>query len=68
MGTHLHLERATTYSWTCNTFLNPADYLGIPNVDDTIVNYGSTPPPPVTTLPKSKFKWVLYARKLRERR
>lgn len=66
-GVHLHLERSTTFAWQCNTFLNPAEYLGIPNEDDLIVNYGSTPPVP-TDITKSKFKWVLYAKKLRERR
>lgn len=66
-GVHLHLERATTYNWQCGTFLNPAEYLEIPNVDDTIVNYGSTPPTP-SNLRKTKFPWVLYARKLRNKR
>lgn len=66
-GIHLHLERATTYSWQCGTFLNPAVYLQIPNVDNTIVNYGNVPPTP-SILRKTKFPWVLYARKLRNKR
>lgn len=67
-GIHLHLERSTTYAWQCNTFLNPATYLGIPNEDNTIINYEETPPVPPVELTKSKFKWVLYSNKLRERR
>lgn len=66
-GIHLHLERATTYSWTCGTFLNPADFLHIPNEIGTIVEY-QAPVPPTPTVKKTKFKWVLYARKLREKR
>ena len=69
-GIHLHLERATTYSWTCGTFLNPATALGIPNEIGTIVHYDTTPPvpPTPTDIKKSRFPWVLYARKLRQRR
>lgn len=69
-GIHLHLERSTTYAWQCNTFLNPATYLQIPNEIGTIVNYNPspTPPPPPQPLEKHNFKWVLYANKLRERR
>lgn len=65
-GVHLHLERATTFNWTCGRFLNPAEYLGIPNTIGTIVNYDGTPPTPIV-IKKSKFPWVLYARKLRNR-
>lgn len=66
-GIHLHLERATTYSWQCGTFLNPAEYLQIPNEDDTIVLYSGspTPPPTPTQVIKTHFPWVLYARKIR---
>lgn len=67
-GVHLHLERATTYNWQCGTFLNPAEYLGIPNEDDTIVNYEEIPPTPETEIKKKKFPWVIYARKLRNKR
>lgn len=68
-GVHLHLEHATSYSWTCNTFLNPADYLQIPNEDDTIVLYSGSPVPPIPTeIKKTHFPWVLYTRKLREKR
>ena len=70
-GVHLHLEYATSPIWSYDTFLNPSDALGIPNVRGTVVHYdGSIPPtPPVpTNIIKRKFKWALYARKLRNRR
>ena len=68
-GRHLHLECSTTQSWQCSTFLNPCNILGIPNVDNTIIEYdGTTPPTPTpTTITKTKFKWVLYANKIRKR-
>ena len=68
-GIHLHLEYATSPIWNYDTFLNPSDALGIPNVRGTIVHYdGSIPPPTPTTIKRNKFPWVLYARKLRNRR
>ena len=68
-GIHLHLEYATSPIWNYDTFLNPSDALGIPNVRGTIVHYdGSIPPPTPTTIKRKKFPWVLYARKLRNRR
>lgn len=67
-GIHLHLEYATTSTWDYDTFLNPADALGIPNERGTIVNYDTPVPPTPTLFKSSKFHWVLYARKLRERR
>lgn len=70
-GRHLHLECSTTQSWQCSTFLNPTIILGIPNVDNTVIHYdGTTPPIPPTpiTETKTKFPWVLYARKLRNKR
>lgn len=68
-GVHLHLERATSYVWTCNTFLNPATFLQIPNEIGTIVNYDATPvpPTPVGTIERKKFPWVIYANKIRKR-
>lgn len=74
-GRHLHLECSTTQAWQCSTFLNPCNILGIPNVDNTIIEYDGSieppdpPDPPVTTnYKKTKFKWVLYARKLRNKK
>lgn len=69
-GIHLHLEYATSPVWDYDTFLNPSTALGIPNERGTIVHYDATPPVPPTPvdIKKSKFPWVLYARKLRNRR
>ena len=66
-GIHLHLEYAATSTWDYDTFLNPATELGIPNERNTIVHYSGVIPP-TPSYRKAKFKWVLYAKKLRERR
>ena len=69
----MHLECSTTQAWQCSTFVNPCNILGIPNVDNTIIEYDGSvdppdpPEPPITTNYK-KFKWVLYARKLRNKK
>lgn len=71
-GIHLHLECATTQSWQCSTFVNPAEKLGIPNVDNTIIHFngdippGPEPGPEPIILEKRRFPWVLYAKKLRD--
>lgn len=70
-GIHLHLEYATTPTWNYNTFLNPSEALGIPNVRGTIVKYdGTTPPeppdPPTPTTDNKKrnhFKFYLFKKK-----
>lgn len=74
-GRHLHLECSSTQAWQCSTFLNPRNILGIPNVDNTIIHYDGSvnpPDPPEPPTPvnykKTKFKWVLYSKKLKKRR
>lgn len=73
-GRHLHLECSTTQNWQCSTFLNPCTILGIPNVDNTIIRYDGSvnppdpPEPPISFRKKGKFKWVLYSKKLRNKR
>ena len=74
-GTHLHLEASTTQAWQCSSFVDPCQPLGFPNVRGTIVKYDGTTPPtppepptPSFTRKKNKFKWVLYARKLRNKK
>lgn len=64
-GIHLHLEYATTPSWNYDTFLNPSDALGIPNVRGTIVKWDGTipPTPPTPTQKKSHFKFYLFKKK-----
>lgn len=63
-GRHLHLECATTPTWQCATFVNPCDIMDIPNIDDQVLDW-IQPVPPVVIDRKHKFKWVLYANKLR---
>lgn len=71
-GIHLHLEYATSPIWNYDTFLNPSDALGIPNVRGTIVKYdGTTPPePPTPTIifKKRKFPWAVFTKIIRNRR
>lgn len=58
-GVHLHLEYSTTSGWDYDSFLNPSDALGIPNVRGTIVHYnGTTPPTPIPTIEKQSLKWL----------
>lgn len=62
-GIHLHLEYATTLAWDYDTFLNPSDALGIPNVRGTIVHYdGTTPPTPTPSEKKKGWKWQIWHR------
>lgn len=71
-GIHLHLEmqdlsnRNWIFQGDLTDYINPASYLGIPNVEGTTAIYYGNPVP--YHIPKHKFKWVLYTRKLRERR
>ena len=78
-GLHLHLEiqylgdsDTWKYGQPLSAMINPADFMGIPNVKGTECYYEGTPTPPIPTpskplLIKSKFKWVLYRRKIRSR-
>lgn len=77
-GMHLHLEMQdlTNHDWIYRApkevYTNPADWMGIPNVEGTECYYDGTPVPPTpptpTTTRKHKFKWVLYAKNLRNKR
>lgn len=70
-GTHLHLEASTTQAWQCSSFVDPCQPLGFPNERGTIVHWeGTTPPEPPTptVLKNKKFPWVIYFRKLRNKR
>lgn len=69
-GIHLHLEMQdlTNHEWIYHapkeTYTNPAEFMGIPNIEGTVaIYYGVIP----TTKYKSNFKWVLYANKIRSR-
>ena len=76
-GMHLHLEMQdlTNHDWIYRAekevYTNPAEWMGIPNVEGTECFYNGIPVPPPTpvvdVVKKNKFKWVLYARKFRNR-
>lgn len=77
-GMHLHLEmqdistHSWDYSYNKSLYTNPAEWMGIPNVEGTECYYDGVPIPPPTPKrkdnKKSKFKWVLYSKKLRVKR
>lgn len=53
-------------------YFSPTDYMGFPNELGISVYYDGVPiepePPIVISTIKKKFPWVIYSRKLRERR
>lgn len=76
-GIHLHLEMQdiSENSWEFNAdidkYINPAEWMGFPNTQGISVIYDGTPiepPTPSITIKKKNFPWVLYARKLRNKR
>lgn len=74
-GIHLHLEmqplagRDWIFHGDREDYINPAEFMDIPNQTGiSAVYYGSTPPAPTPSSRISKFPWVLYARKLRNKR
>ena len=56
-------------SYTKSDYLDPTEFMGIDNVVGTHWIYDGTPVPPVPPTPtysdRKRFKWVLYANKLR---
>lgn len=76
-GIHLHIEMQdlSLHDWIYGAdksyYSDPAAFMGIPNVEGTQCIYNGTPTPgptPTTTRKKNKFPFVIYARKLREKR
>lgn len=75
-GIHLHLEmqdlsnRGWIFGADLSEYLNPASYMGFPNEAGISVIYNGTPKPPTPggNIKQNKFKWVLYSRKLRNKR
>ena len=71
-GIHLHLEMKYLYNsnvWTASNiksdYIDPAEWMGIPNeIGIAAICYGKEPPTPEDKK-KKRFPWVLYARKLR---
>ena len=76
-GIHLHVEMQdiSRFNWqwhvsdTQSDYLDPTIFMGIDNIEGTQWLYeGYVPPTPTGDIKPKNFKWVLYARKLRERR
>lgn len=79
-GIHLHVEMQDLNRWggewhssyTQSDYLDPTQFMNIPNVEGTECYYDGVPIPPPTPTPKgnkkNKFKWVLYAKNLRVKR
>lgn len=75
-GIHLHVEiqylnPGDPWNWSIPYLDRPyvATYMGIPNVYGAVCYYDGTPvpPTPTPTTKRTKFPWVLYARKFRAR-
>lgn len=83
-GIHLHVDmqdyvnngnqwiyNPTDQSLWGTVYLPAPDYMGFPNEQGISVYYDGVPIPPTpspTNFKKTKFKWVLYAKKLRNKR
>lgn len=76
-GIHLHLEQQdlSTREWyfgnDISYYINPCDFMGIPNVTGTECIYNGTPIiPPTPIIPSTikKFKWAVFTNKIRKRR
>lgn len=79
-GIHLHVEMQDLNRWggewhssyTQSDYLDPTQFMNIPNVEGTACYYDGVPIPPPTPKRKEnkshKFKWVLYAKNLRVKR
>ena len=74
-GIHLHVEMQdlnrwnNVWHWSYNQsdYLNPCDYMGIDNIDETWWIYDGSPYNPPTSDGGNKFPWALYAKKLRNK-
>lgn len=72
-GNHLHLEMQdlTNRNWIFqgnrSDYINPADWIPYNEILGDYLYYSGVIPPTPTNIPKSKFPWVLYARKLRNK-
>ena len=73
-GEHLHLEMQdlTNRNWIFqgqrSDYINPADWIPYNEILGDNLFYDGSPLPPPIYLNKSHFPWVLYARKLRNKR
>ena len=75
-GIHLHVEMQDIsrfnwqwyWSYTKSDYLDPTVFIGIDNIDGTSWSYDGTPYiPSIGKKQNSKFPWVVYARKIRNK-
>ena len=75
-GIHLHVEMQDLHRWggewhwsyNKSDYLDPTVFMGIDNIDGTSWIYDGTPYiPPTHKKQNSKFPWVLYAKKIRNK-
>lgn len=74
-GMHLHLEMQDIsihdwdYSYIKSLYTNPAEWMGIPNVEGTECFYNGTPIPPKPPITKKEknFPWFIVANKNRQK-
>ena len=74
-GIHLHVEMQDLnrwggeWHWSYNKsdYIDPTIFMGIENTSGTEWLYDGTPVIPIPEKKKNKFKWVLYAKKLRNK-
>lgn len=78
-GVHLHVEMQDLnrfnnrwhWSYVKSDYIDPTSYMGINNIKNTWWIYDGTPQPqptPSGNIKRNKFPWVLYSRKLRNKR
>lgn len=74
-GIHTHLEIqylnvGDHWNWNVPVLERPyvATFMGIPNQLGAICIYDGTPVPPTPSFNKSKFKWVLFTRRIKQRK
>lgn len=73
-GLHLHVEMQDLnrfnnqwhWSYTKSDYIDPTEFMGIDNIEGTSWIYNGSPYVP-TKRQKSKFPWVLYAKKIRNK-
>lgn len=72
-GYHVHIELemlsyGESFKYGYNNSSDPATPLGLPNQIGGPYIYEGTPIPPTPTRERKKFPWVLYAKKLRNKK
>lgn len=73
-GIHLHVEMQDINrfngqwhsSYNKSDYIDPTSFMGIDNIDNTQWLYDGTPYIPIK-IKHTKFKWILYSRKIREK-